>query len=377
MKKLIAISIVLALISTAAFAVDLGGTVIGQVSLFEGDSADGTDVMADGGMKRVRLEGAGGNEDGSFGGWLRWNREFDDYGFSGIAWWKPIDMLKVSIGGNPDGIFGKEGVTGWMFYQTASDSGVVNPDNVWSGDGIYHQGVVSRNAFFGGFGSEGLMVEIRPIDVFAINIAIPFVSDGPDIAKEMYKKITIQADINLDFGNIAITYTDAKYLSFGKPWEHGGAGGVIYGYFGLTAIENLGLDVGFSFQLPNEDETSNPIAAGVGVKFDVNESFGFKVRAIARFGGEDGEPFCLFADVLPYFKVSDTLRVFFSAGLGMVVPDEGDSVVGWHINPYIEVGSDWGPNFYAGIRIMSDGIENIAGDKIITWAVPIGIGVSF
>jgi predicted porin len=54
MKKLIAISVVFVLLATAAFAVDLGGTVIATVDL--AGASDGGDavVLGNGGVGRVR-----------------------------------------------------------------------------------------------------------------------------------------------------------------------------------------------------------------------------------------------------------------------------------------------------------------------------------
>jgi hypothetical protein len=62
--------------------------------------------------------------------------------------------------------------------------------------------------------------------------------------------------------------------------------------------------------------------------------------------------------------------------------DAGKAVVGWYINPYLQVGAQWGPTFYAGIRFWSDGWDNLDEDlkksgKDFSFAVPIGLIVSF
>ena len=156
MKKLIAISVVFALVAGAVFAVDVTGTVFGHYDVLKGDTGkdsagNSNKVTAGGGMDRIRLDGAGEAGDGAFGGYIRtethnhsvgkddalqdtnWDGEPDSIvvngpgGFYGNAWWKPIDQFKLLIGSNGgDGFIGKEGVTGWMFQQTAYDTGVLS-----------------------------------------------------------------------------------------------------------------------------------------------------------------------------------------------------------------------------------------------------------
>jgi len=95
------------------------------------------------------------------------------------------------------------------------------------------------------------------------------------------------------------------------------------------------LDVGIGYELANENGTANPIAAGLGVKYAA-DAFGVKFRAVGSFAGEDKNTKVL-ADVLPYFNLGDNLAVFVSVGLGVLMPDGGDTVIGWHFNPYIQV----------------------------------------
>jgi hypothetical protein len=152
----------------------------------------------------------------------------------------------------------------------------------------------------------------------------------------------------------------------------GGDQPTIYAYFGLSAIENLSLDIGFGFQMPNEGGDMNPLAIGLAAKMDVNDSFGFKARVLGSLAGADKRTIIVF-DALPYFGISDNLKAYFGAGLTVDLPDGGDMVLGWHINPYLQVGAEWGPTFYAGFRIWSGG----GPDAIVNFAIPIGLQVSF
>jgi hypothetical protein len=413
MKKLIAIAVVFALVAGGVFAADISATVFGGVRVVQTDSTEGTDIGYDAGMSRMRLEGSGEAGD-NFGAWYRFDpaswsatggegfKDWEDWsdtnmptgasfshGVSALAWWKPIDQFKMTIGGNPDGLYAKEGYSGWMFYQMPCDVGIANNGNVWGGG--YIPGGIFRDAFYGGFGDQALMLDIMPVEMFAINLILPFF-DWYNTTKEdksgkalagVFKHMTIQLDVNMDFGNIALTFG----MDTWQDGEDEKITGKAFLYFGLSSIDNLDLAVSLGFPFPTgsgDFKTQNPIAFGVAAKYDISDAFGLKARILAEFAGKTGDekdPFVLGADIMPYYAINDNLKAFFSLGLGMAVPDEGDSVVTWHINPYLQVGAEWGPTFYAGIRAWSMGKvgeDEAHPDKaVIHFEIPIGIQVSF
>jgi len=362
MKKLIAISVVLALATFSAFA-DVGGTVIGSINVLE----SGDEIMGSGGMSRLRLEGSGANEDGTFGAWLRVNAgsQGGSGSFFGIGWWKPIDQLKISLGGNPDGIFGKEGVSGWSYQQMVSDVCAYNGGLVW-GWGAYNNWIVTRQAFYNGFDGAGLLLEIKPLDILGINIALPYIGDSAKELKEIFKSVHAQIDVNLDFGNIALTYRGGAAGGF---MGESGAGS-LFVYFGLSAIENIGLDVGFRYVITGDDDVAQPVGIGLAAKIGISDQFGIKARVITTLAGDNKE-FNLLFGVLPYFAISSNLKAFLDFALIMNKPDSGDSTIGWHINPYLEIGAEWFPTFYVGFKAHK------AGDADLGWSLPIGIGVNF
>jgi len=383
MKKLIVLSVVFALVaSTAAFAVDLGGVVIGGVNLFTGESGDGAkeDIVGGAIMKRIRIEGSGEAGEGKFGGYFRLNHE--DEGeevlgkLAGNAWWKPIDQLKIIVGSNGgDGFYGKEGVTGWMFYQAVSDAGtIVNPGNCWGGSysGGGDDNIFFRNAFFGGDGGKNaLRLEITPIDILGINVVLPYYTGsnpwgGPsnsEKAEDIFKNAIAQLDLKLDFGNIALTYV-------------GGEDGNIFVYYG-GSFGDISIDFGFHYDMAD----GAPIGVGAGVKF-ASDAFGLKFRVVATLGGDD-KMTKLLADVMPFFSLGDNLTAFVSVGLAMVMTED-DSFIGWHFNPYIQIGEDWGAKFLIGIRVANDAAgyrANAAApwadEKVMKFSVPIALSVSF
>jgi len=432
MKRIIAISVMFVLLTGAAFAVDLGGNVIGSATVLQGNNLENSKVESGGGLGRVRIDGAGGDEDGKYGGWVR----FDPTGgvavggiAAGIAWWKPIDLFKLSLGGNPDGHFGKEGVTGWMFYQHAYDTAVVIGGNVWGwgplggGDvNMYGHDVIFRDAFFGGFGGgNGTILEFTA-DILAINIVLPFFEGGE--TADAFKKVIAQLDVKLDFGNIALTYVggrgynkgnyvaatggapkgaptvmgptykDAKgddkqdeyFMDANGIWQQAapatpatGEEGYdepskIFAYFG-GSFGPLAVDFGLGYGFAkNDGKDAQPIAVGLGLKYGA-DAFGVKFRVIGKLAGDDKVTRVL-ADVLPYFVLSDTMRAFVSVGLGMMMKDGEDSIMDWHFNPYLEVGQEWGAKFLAGIKVWQyQGGKDKGG--AMSWAVPIAIVVSF
>jgi hypothetical protein len=429
MKKLIAIAVVFALAAGGVFAADLGASVFGKVNLLEGNTIEKADddlpgVFGSGTMGRLRLEGSGENDDGTFGAWIRLGKEGWQGGptYEGLAWWKPIDQFKLAIGGNSDGLYGKEGYAGWMFHQTANDSGVVGDDQAW-GAPYAVNGETMRDAFYGGFGGQALMLEIKPVDMFGLNIILPYFQygSGDQIGQglgEVFKNMTIQVDVNMDFGNIALTFAMAPW-TFEK--QNDKIGGKFYLFFGLTAIENLDLAFSVGFGLPskvNDESTMDPIAIGLAAKYAINDAFGLKARVMAKFGGKSfytdyGEaapvdkwaafqnsidpvqfpytypvapllgaglvdnPFGIIFDVLPYYAISDSFTVFADIGINMMSPKGGDSILGFHFNPYIQIGNEWGPSFFAGVKVYTKGKDYMTDKTPIYFAVPIGLEVSF
>jgi hypothetical protein len=430
MKKLITFAVIFALAMGGAFAVDVGGTVFGGVRVLQADSGkhindEGKEVANDptgaAGMTRIRLEGSGENDDGTFGGWLRfdplggtnlggssstvltgvgYDEEEDEivleYGsagagnfVSGLVWWKPVDQFKLTIGGNPDGLYGKEGYSGWMFYQMPSDIDIVSPHSVWGGP-YFNPGwngiAKYRDAFYGGFGDNGLMFDIKPVDMLGINIIVPYFNGGK--LATIFMNTTAQVDVNLDFGNIALTFDMHDYQNEDGDDQ---IGGTFFFFFNLNSVDNLDLSVGVGLGIPQtvaKVTRMDPIAIGLAAKFDVNESFGLKARLLAKVAGNtkpDGgdqvdDPIFFGIDLLPYYAINDSLKAFFSVGLWMRNHEDWDDPsVGFHVNPYVQIGAEWGPTFYAGIRLWSDEVSQLPDDvdALIKFEIPIGIQVSF
>jgi len=461
MKKLIVLSLVFALLASAAFAADIGVDVIGNVELLKGSTgktvydADASqnsttgpvfkspDIGVGGKMPRVRIGASHQNEEGTFGGWFRydtgsWSGSPSAYG---LGWWKPIDQFKLSVGGNPDGQFGADGVARWGFYKDACDVEVVK--EAWE----------FSSSFFGGWSGAGALLTITPVEALEVNVALPFITDSGK-AEDAYKLVNAQVAYTAGIGKFAITYVGgngkfetkkakdiekaaddfAKGAGFddyadlvaktqfpGKEEDlvealdgpaalYSAGGSTLYAYAGLTLIENLGIDIGFGYTLPVENtDTPNatitynaPIAVGLGVNFSSGQ-FGLKARAQGKFAGSVSFPggapsydlpMEVVFDVLPSYAVNDDMTVLLSAGIkyvgenvygsGTAKQTFNDSLFGWHANPYIVIKNI----FYAGFRVESSGAKDYdkigqgkylteKGNTYINWSVPIGIVYSF
>ena len=381
MKKLIAVAVVLALVVGTAFAVDLGGTVFGHVNVLEGDTGkdaagDATPIKGSADFNRARIDGSGEVADGAFGGYIR----IDSGGFSdAFAFWKPIDQFKLIIGNNGDGMWTKDGVTGWGFNQMPNDSGIAINPGIWFGswdDTIYsggHKPMNSRYTFTEGVTEDAALLEFR-FDIVGVNIGIPFFRGGE--LEDIFKAIYAQVDLNFDFGNIVITYDGG-----GRSVTNFGDAGALFLYYG-GSFGDLGLDVGFSYHMADDaDVAVPPIGVGLGVKY-ASDAFGIKFKVTAALGGDKKYENMTYvnASLLPYYAFNDNVSAFLNAGLGMVAGKD-DTAVGFFVNPYLRVGAEWGPTFYAGIKLWSDlavdGKYADGSDSVLKFAVPISLMVSF
>jgi len=441
MKKLIAIAVVFVLAVGIAFAADIGAEVLGMTNIIMGDTIKDTELYAStwpGGFKRGRVFASGQNEEGNFGAWFR----FEVYGVGnpglhGYGWWQPLDQIKLTIGVNPDGFYGRDGVAGWGYYQVAGDVGIVK--EFWD----------FGNSFYGAWGKKGALLEIKPIDPLLIWFGVPFgemtaptKEDDPYsfpqqkdkdgnigwTAKDTYQKLHAQVAYNLgSIGEIAVTYTGGfNKLSYNSDKSgvaaYSADASKLYAYFGLKAIDNLGIDLGVGYTLPvkkdkytdkagkEQDLTdgsknifvtyNNPVAIGLGIHFTAGD-LGIKARVQGKVGGsikaekailpgqdDQGKPTAVDTlkldtefvfDLMPYFAVTDKVTAHLDTGLGLKKSEWEDSVIAWHIEPYVTVkASWWAPNFYAGIRFETDGKKVGTDQKVpLYWNVPIGIAFAF
>ena len=423
-KKLIAISVVFALVAGTAFAVDLGGDVIGKVNVAEksgkvvSTDPDSKAELFKGGLGRIRLEGSGEADVGigTIGGWLRFDvgSALTGYTFpgttppttqaefealiqkgtfaaaSGLAWWQPIEQLRLQIGVNPDGHYDASHLGRYGFYAQANEIGLVNSDGNWGGTSW-------DSAVFGGYSALHFALIITPMEALTINVAIPLNAD-PGIAANAtgdadtqmaatFKAALFQVNYAADFGAIHLTYqgagsteTDYGLVSVATDAHNQLGPATTLGKFFASAylgslVDGLGLEFGLKFEI-GKDGNKPPLGIGLAAKYDVSEQFGVKLRSIFEIAMESGATTKarVRVDVLPYFAVNENVTAYFDAGIYMA----GKENTMWHIAPYVRVGSEWGPSFYAGIN--ANNVGQYGSNKLVSgvnFAIPVGFIAKF
>ena len=360
MKKLIAISVVFALLAMTAFAeTSVGGNLKLGVSLISGDDGGGdarsgkltfwdshanvnfSDGSA-GGMLRVH---AGGQGAGS--GQIDWTPGIFTFG-----WWKPIDQLRIQLGVNPDGDWGHAQISGWGFNGeaqggTALDQhrGLGNGGN-GDGDPVANSSfqIVARTTkgWYGGFSAVGAAISIYPVQGLTINWGIPFGSQGElgdTFGRSHFGVIYGIPDIGTVRVAAVLTNPDASDLPVN-----------FYGSFYLMAIDGLGVDIGVGYE-----GASEVLGIGLGLRYTAGD-FGIKLR----FGVDLEDPDAsLGVQILPSYNIGGTV-IFLNAGVGMRGED-----LSWYANPYVRVPMGGGMSFYGGFQLWDK------GDEVVRWAVPI------
>jgi len=410
MKKFVAVAVVLAFVAGGAFAISFSGDVMGQINVMEGSSADGDDdVVTGGSMVRARLTIEAANADDTFGALVR----FQASGFgapnagvgthTALGWWQPIPMFWLGIGFDNNGLFDAQGNSRWMFYREASDM-TTNPGNAW-GWGYSLQGQLGWNvwdfghAFYVGYTAPGLAMSIRPIPELSINIGLPFIAgavvqpaipDGPlpedpwwgggsdavssNEIGDVFSAINLQARFNQAWGSVALTYR-------GSAEEY--SPGSIFAYLNLRMIDNLDLDVGFGFHIRGEDHPEDThIGIGLAAQYNINPDFGIRTRFMFGLDTADYYNFnVVMFDVLPFFTLGGNITIFCSVGITVDMfggNGDSESALNWHLNPWVEIGGEWMPRFFAGFRLWSTNFPGDNGDaNFINWAVPIGLVINF
>jgi len=407
MKKLILLSVIFALAAGSVFAVDVSLEVQGGASLVKGSSKktqvginddlspkyetpDNTTAFN---MGRIRIGASGQLEDGTLGGWLRFDGAYGKYPYfdndgntkiglsyvtpAGFVWWQPAKFFKLQIGGNPDGEFGLDGITRWNFYQMAGDVGVASES--WA----------FGSAFFGGWNAPGIILTITPIEALVINLGIP-IAGG--VAWEEYVSSTLQIKFDLGkIGTVGLTFVgdvikDEAVYTFVDPGvvrvpftfdDVNNDSPKLYGFFALTLNENFGLDIGVGYKFPDEytkKEITNhnymdinfnnieatdkktetftahePVSLGLGLSFKAG-SFGLKTRVLGNFAGMlnyDYDYSSTDPDKTgPYKSISYSVSV-----------SRGHEIL-FDILPYIAINSNFTFYFSAGLGIKG-GAKNL------------------
>jgi len=421
MKKLIAFSVIFALLAGVAFAeATLGGQLMIGTTLLKGDNKADDILMggmqyheakmsatfgdAKGGGKLVFTSGHDGAYDGTLGaGWkTAW----------GFLYWRPIPQFRMQVGVNADGDFGVAQISGWGFVGEAKNSvGAISDYMNWGGGNtwwVLHpwQSFLTRPgaAFFPGTGDlPNVNFSIFPVDGVQINIVLPINENG--WYADPNNKVGVESEVSrqlADFqisANVTLEEVGKLSISFvghgGLEKETKNPAGVIitgpktksvgnaYASFYLTAISGMNMELGLVYNLPwkNSFDLDNGgyVGTGFGFRFDNGGQFTFKLRANAKMLGKtDGvdQNTLLYANILPCYKITKDLWAFLYTGLSLEIGANDYQRMGWFVNPYIWVRASEGLRFWSGVQFYQTQIVEDS-DTPITWRVPFGFNFYF
>jgi len=421
MKKLIAISVMCALVLGAAFAeTSVGGKIHLGGKVVSGDNVEnsvlGTQAI-DGDWYNVALAVNFGG--GEAGGKLSLH-DSDAHWYDYYGWWKPIPQLKIQMGVNADGDFGTASITGWGFTGEAKNRlGAFNEYGDSWDQGQAH----SRNSgWYAGTGeTPNLSFQLYPMEGLTITLWIPM--KGENAAMTFTKMEAVVTYNIIDVGTFKLAYQSNTGFVKGKGDDNVwyGADGItdaaaspkVWFSFFLSAIEGMGAEIGIGYKFPFKDKTdpdavvktNHPIEIGLGFRYNITSEFQFKLRGAVTAAGSttDGDedpvkdPTKISFSINPNYKLGKA-TLYFYAGMGIQLSDyeDGDksiwdvnqsgSVINWFVNPYIEIPAGDTLRFQVGLQVSSNGQkykwdnpakEDERDNAIITWAIPIGFRAYF
>jgi hypothetical protein len=366
MKKLIAISVMLALVAGAAFAetsisgvLEYSWNIVGSSGISGTDPASWTgfgDSLIQlqhsgdnyGGILRYKLvsldglshnHGSAANNQAWIGGNVR-----SDIHNRAFMWWKPIEQLELFLGKDGDGTFNTSRLYRWNYHEGTRGVSVENWD--------------STTYFGGNWDNFGFALSIRPIDGLAIHYAVNLpnalnwggnVGDGNMLLEDFGKDMMLQGSYYIEgVGTVDLTYRGEYFgESIGLTFYSG------------EIVENLEFEVGFVHVLTSG--AANPTGIGVGAKYSGGE-WGIKTRIFTR--GFDALQ--IKVDVMPWYDLGVATAF---CNVRIIYRDGGD--LGWHVNPYLRKQVD-SLQVRGGIMISDE-----SGGGTVAWRIPVGASLSF
>jgi len=399
MKKIIAISVMLALVAGAVFAdTTISGYVETRFSLAKqmaNKAADGStpDPVMGGSIGSAYLTLSGSNGDGTLGGTYRlrghdvWRSS--PWIYKAFVWWKPVEQVKVFLGIEQDGLFDTADFMGWGYH---------------SGDNDYlfnHHWDFWRQIFPGNWDGFGLALSFYPMPGFDLNLVLPtgginwpqatsaqvgatrpITNPDSDTHTGMIPgRIRFSGSYSLDFGKISFAYIGGaavteKGVQFGYATADNN--GLIGASVLVTAVDGILIKVGGSAVLNGKnaaDKTEMLISGGFGVAYS-GDGFGVKARVGLVTQGE--AKMFLTGSILPYFKVGEKGEVMIDIG----VTNDGnkDPAMGWFVTPAYRLGIDGG-NFKIGLQLFNNvdagGNIQITGADYVKWNIPMLLAFVF
>jgi hypothetical protein len=196
MKKLIAVLVVSAMVTTAVFAqASLGGMIGWRGDIVNNDGSGGWspihpddsavhDIMRRRQDHEARIGVNVSNGEGTAGAGLRsWvNSHNNPSRVDAWVWWQPMAGLRIMAGRDPWAVYGLAEIVGWGFNANNAEDWLVG----WGAAGGYHYGAtqrggrLGRNAgFYAGFAGTGVSMTFQPIDTLPLSFLAVFPFSNP------------------------------------------------------------------------------------------------------------------------------------------------------------------------------------------------------
>jgi hypothetical protein len=375
MKKLIAISVMIALIAGAVFAeTSVSGNVEARLNVYQaelGDHGDGyggsfpppvtggdfgsawlalsgtSEDSTMGGMLRVRMTDIA--QDG--GGSIRYHRVF--------VWWKPIPEVKFFLGQDADGMFETGQLTSWAFHQGSESFLTVHNWDYW------------RKIFPGNWDTFGAAFSFYLVPGLDINLVIPTgqpsgwprhhsaaVTRKPTLEEVYPGSLQLTAGYVIEgVGKIAFAWIGSgqDYIDNEALTAYGKIG---LSFYSGSLVDGLQFQVGGSTDIQKEDLA--PLSIGAAVHF-ASGDFGLKFRVGSDIELDDDGGLFVTGNIMPTYNVGIG-KVCLDIGVSMNQKNkDADSDIGFWVNPYIKMGLSGG-YFQAGIMILNNITGSQGGD---------------
>jgi len=385
MKKLIAITVMIALCVAAAFAdTTISGAVETRLTVFKGQFGDYGKLYknkypkftTNGEVGTAWFQMTATNSEGTMGGTFRLRGQDIDNTtrwHKVNVWWKPIPQLKVFLGQDADGMFERGQLTSWAFHQGSEGFLVVHNWDFW------------RCIFPGNFDTMGVALSFYLVDGLELNLVAPIGKpDGWPRHRDTDYKASHEWDVIWpsslqllggyqigDIGKVHFAWIGRGSWTENNPgafrfYDEGHAWnkftktyGTVHLSFFSGMIQGLQFQVGASMDIQNtgkadvnkngtvedneyvvqKDET-NPIFTGAAVHFSAGD-FGIKWRLGlqietktvqpkgGKFESEKDGGYFLTTNVMPTYKIPALGTVCLDIGFSLIQPGkEVETVAG-------------------------------------------------
>jgi len=376
MKKLIAISVMIALIAGAVFAeTTIAGNVESRVNVVyvelgnhdKLDEEGNVIVDYEGGYPKPTTNGLFGaawlaiantNDDGTLGGMLRirmtdiadgslrYHRVF--------VWWKPIPEMRFFLGQDADGMFATGQLTDWAFHQGSESFLTVHHWDYW------------REIFPGNWDTFGAAFSFYLVPGLDLNLVVPIgaptgwprhdekaVTRTSTVETIYPGSLQLTAGYNIEgAGKIFFAWIGSgeDYLDSDNLKNYGRIG---LSFFSNSLVDGISFQVGGSTQLLNGADDPAPVQVGAAVHFAAGD-FGVKWRIGTDIDLSDAGGLFLTTNVMPWYN-TEVGKLCLDIGISMN-KGEDETETGFWINPYLKKGLSGG-YFQVGLIVT----KNIAG----------------